>query len=371
MTRPSRRRAALAVPGGLAAGAVAGTVATVAVIGGAPAPAAPKPPPVATAPVLRTTLRTSVLTEGALGYAAARPVLNQLSGTYTGLPGAGRRIAAGQVLYRVDDHPVVLMYGRVPAWRALQPGMPGGRDVRELQRNLIALGYARGLLSAPGEEFTWATEAAVERWQAATGQPVTGAIALGGVLFLPGPVRAGAPLVQEGDPATPGQAPYQVSTTTRVVTVPLNPVSSPSVSAGERVRIQLPDGTWMPGRVTAIGPPALAAAAGGSGQGGSGQGSPAGTATAAATVRPLHPRATGTGSGVPVQVALTTGSASDVLAVPVGALLALAGGGYAVEVAGPHGTHRLAAVRTGLFSGALVQISGTGIRPGLRVVTAQ
>lgn len=348
-------------------------MATVAVIGGAPAPAAPKPPPVATAPVLRTTLRTSVLTEGTLGYAAARPVLNQLTGTYTGLPGAGRRIAAGQALYRVDDQPVALMYGRLPGWRAMEAGMAAGRDITELERNLIALGYARGLLSVPGNEFTWATQAAVERWQAATGQPVTGAIALGSVHFLPGPVRVGAPLVSVGDPATPGQAPYQVSTATRVVTVPLNPASAPSVSAGERVRIQLPDGTWMPGRITAIGPPAPAAATGR--QGSAGQDSPAGssqaTATTVLTVRPLHPRATGTGSGVPVQVALTAGSARDVLAVPVGALLALSGGGYAVEVAGPHGTHRLVAVHTGLFSGALVQVSGTGISPGLRVVAAQ
>jgi hypothetical protein len=153
-----------------------------------------------------------------------------------------------------------------------------------------------------------------------------------------------------------------VSTGTRVVVVPLNPVSSPAVAVGERVRIQLPSGSWIAGRVAAIGPPPPAA-----GSGGDHQGSAAST-TEDATVLPAHSQRTGTGSGVPIQVALPTGSARDVLAVPVGALVALAGGGYAVELAG---SGRLVAVHTGMFSGALVQVSGTGLRPGIRVVTAQ
>ena len=55
-----------------------------------------------------------------------------------------------------------------------------------------------------------------------------------------------------------------------------------------------------------------------------------------------------------------------VLAVPVSALLALAGGGYGLEVVEPSGAHRLVGVRTGLFAGTLVQVSGPGSRPGPR-----
>ena len=58
------------------------------------------------------------------------------------------------------------------------------------------------------------------------------------------------------------------------------------------------------------------------------------------------------------------------LAVPVSALVALAGGGYAVEVvhgAGATATRQLVAVRTGLFSATLVQVSGPGIAAGQRV----
>ncbi|MGH9183303.1 MAG: hypothetical protein ACRDZ9_05740 [Acidimicrobiales bacterium] len=56
--------------------------------------------------------------------------------------------------------------------------------------------------------------------------------------------------------------------------------------------------------------------------------------------------------------------------VPVTALLALAGGGYAVEVADPDGTRHLVPVDLGLFDDAegLVQVTGSGLEAGQRVV---
>lgn len=368
--RPSSGRRRLAMAGGLVAAAAAGAVATVAVIGGAPAPAAPAAPAVATVRVARTNLVTTVLTEGTLGYASTSPVVNQLTGTFTQIPRPGRRIAAGGTLFRVDDLPVVLMTGRVPAWRPMLPGISNGPDVAELDRNLIALGYATGLLSTPGETFTAATSLAVERWQQAVGLPVTGQVELGRVLFLPDRVLVGAPDVAPGDPAAPGQVPYQVTTATRAVTVPLDPANAPRVTLGERVRIVLPSGAVTPGTVTAMGPPPPSAGSGGT-QGAAAGGSQQSAAPAVLTVTPRHPRRTGRGSGVPVQVSLTTQSATGVLAVPVSALLALQGGGYGLEVVSPSGAHQLVAVRTGIFAGSLVQVSGAGITAGTRVVVAQ
>jgi len=373
---PARRRGWLATYGGLAGAAAAGAVAMVAATGGAP-PASPSPftaapaaPPVTTARVVRTNLVTTVLTEGTLGYSASRPVVNRLTGTYTRIPRPGRRIGAGGTLYAVDNLPVVLMTGRIPAWRPMLPGIGNGPDVAELERNLIALGYATGLLSTPGDVWTAATTAAVERWQQAAGLPVTGQVDLGRVLFLPVPVRTGAPAVAPGDPAAPGQAPYQVTTATRVVTVPLDPVNSPPVTLGERVRVILPSGVSAPGDVTAIGPPAPSASGTGGAQGSSASGSgPA--ATTVLTVRPARPRRTGTASGVPVQVSLTTHSADGVLAVPVSALLALSGGGYGLEVVQSSGAHRLVGVHTGVFAGSQVQVSGPQIAAGTTVVVAQ
>jgi len=67
-----------------------------------------------------------------------------------------------------------------------------------------------------------------------------------------------------------------------------------------------------------------------------------------------------------VSVSIVSAQARGVLAVPVSALVALAGGGYAVEVA-HGGAVRLVAVQTGLFSQTLVQVSGAGLTVGTRV----
>jgi hypothetical protein len=70
----------------------------------------------------------------------------------------------------------------------------------------------------------------------------------------------------------------------------------------------------------------------------------------------------------PVTVDVTTQSARGVLAVPVNALLALAGGGYGLEVIEPNGQHRLVAVQTGIFDSSRVQVSGQGLAEGMTVV---
>jgi peptidoglycan hydrolase-like protein with peptidoglycan-binding domain len=323
---------------------VAGAVVTVSVRGGDAAPVtAPAQPRPATAAIVRTDLVATALTGGILGYAAARPVVNQLPGTYTWLPRPGAAIRPGGVLYRVDDTPVTLMAGATPAWRPFGLGMTGGPDVRQLQAYLIAGHFAAGLLTAPTGSYDWLTADAVERWQAARGLPVTGLIALGQVVFLPDAILVGRMNVAAGESAAGGQQPYQVTTAQRTVTVPLTP-NLPPASVGEAVSIVLPSQARVPGTITAVGPSQL-------------------------TVAPRGP--TGTGTDVAVQVALAVQAARDVLAVPVAALLALAGGGYGLEVVAPSGAHHLVAVTTGLFAGGQVQVSGPGMTEGTRVVTAQ
>ena len=339
--RARRRRGVLAAS--LAAAAVAGAVAAVAVRGGQTASAAPPPPRVATATVVRTNLVTTALTGGTLGYAPARPVLNLVTGIYTWLPRPGALVRAGGVLYRVDDSPVTLMAGAVPAWRPFGIGMTDGPDVRQLQAGLIAGHFAGGLFTTPTGHYDLATADAVERWQAARGLTVTGWIPLGQVVFLPTAVLVGAMDVAAGEAAAAGQRPYQVTTSQRTVTVPVNS-TLPLVFAGERVSIVLPSQATVPGTISAAGSAQLI----------------------------VTPRgATGTGTNVQVQVSLAVQSARDVLAVPVSALLALAGGGYGLEVVGPSGVHRLVGVTAGLFASGQVQVSGAGIAAGTRVVVAQ
>jgi peptidoglycan hydrolase-like protein with peptidoglycan-binding domain len=366
-----RRQAGIAA--GLLAAAATGVVATIAVRGGQAPANPPAAPPVTTATVVRTNLATTVLTAGTLGYTATNPVVNQVVGTYTALPAPGQAIRPGQDLYRVDNFPVMLMQGSTPAWRTFAPGMTGGPDVAELQRNLIALGYATGLFAVPDGQFGALTEDAVFRWQQATGYPITGMIALGQVMFLPAAVIVGGLNAAPGQPASPGQIPYGVTAASRTVTVPLS-ADLPPVTVGEPVSIMLPSGATTPGTVTAVGPVPPAGGSGTSGTSGS-SGSAAGDGSSSTsmqlTITPDRPAATGTGQDVAVQVSLVTQSVRDVLAVPIAALLALAGGGYAIEVAGPSGHERLVGVTTGLFANTLVEVTGPGIRAGMKVVTAQ
>ncbi|HEV2362191.1 MAG TPA: peptidoglycan-binding domain-containing protein [Acidimicrobiales bacterium] len=371
-----RRR--LLILGALTGAALAGSAATVAVVGGSPAPAAPALPSVSTATVVRTDLVSSVLTEGYLGYAPTEPLVNHLQGTYTYLPATGREVGQDGVLYRVDDQPVVLMAGEVPAWRAFGLGMTDGPDVRELESNLIAFGFARGLLTEPSDHFDLFASWAVQRWQTSLGYAPDGEIPLGEIVFFPAPVLVGVQNIAVGDPAAPGDDPYQVTSTRRTVTVPLAP-TLPSVSVGEEVSIVLPDGSGTPGTVASIvsAPPGDSGSQGSSGSGsgaGSGSGSGSGNGPQAASdaiVTLADPTATGDGLDVPVQVALTSQSARGVLAVPITALLALAGGGYGVEIIDRDAAHHLVGVTTGVFTGTQVAITGSGIDAGTKVVVAQ
>lgn len=357
------KRSQAALGAALTGAAAAGAVAAVSLTGAPAAPAATTPK-LTVAKVVRTNLTTTVLTQATLGYQPTAPVINAVSGTYTWLPRPGLVISPGRALYRVDNLPVVLMTGSVPAWRSFQLGMTNGPDVRELQRGLIAGHFAAGLLTVPTGQFTVATMIAVERWQAAHGYNQTGEIPFGQITFLPGRVRIGGWQVATGQPAAAGQRPYLVSSDLRIVTVPVTP-DMPPVRAGQRVSIILPSQASTPGRVTSIGPPPAADSAGQQ-QGGPGHG-----VSSQLTVSPARPGATGTGVAVPVQVSLTIRSVRGVLAVPVAALLALAGGGYGLEVVLASGAHHLVGVQTGVFAGGRVQVSGGGLAPGTTVVTAQ
>ena len=343
------------MPAVLAATAAAGAVTALAVRGGGAAAATP-PTPVrmATAEIVRTDLSTQTLTAGTLGYAPTRPLVNELAGTYTWLPAAGSLIEPGHVLYQVDNQPVVLMAGALPAWRDFSLGMTAGPDVAQLQRGLIAAGYASGLLTAPTGNFDQLTADAVARWQARHDYPVTGQVPLGQIVFQPVSVLVGPVTTAAGEAAEPGQQPYQVTTSQRIVTVPVSP-DLPPVQVGEPVSIVLPSNATTPGRVIAETP--LAGGANG--------------ATEQLIVEPGQPAATGTGSDVPVQVSLSIQSVHGVLAAPVTALLALRAGQYGVEIVTPSGAHRVVRVTAGMFAGGRVQVSGPGISAGEKVVVAQ
>jgi Putative peptidoglycan binding domain/HlyD family secretion protein len=306
------------------------------------------------------TAQTSVT--GTLGYAGSYTVVNQARGTITGLPPAGRVIRQGASLYHVDQSPVLLLYGRIPAYRTLGQGTSGA-DVRALNHDLVGLGYAaRAQFTSGWAGFTAATASAVSRLQARAGLPPTGTLPLGQVVFLPSAARVAAVSATLGATARPGQPVLTATTTTRQVSISLDAAEQSYVRPGDQVTITLPDQQTTPGRVSAVGKVATTPR----GSGSSGAQAP----VIAVAVTPLDPGATGRLDQAPVQVSITTASVRNALAVPVDALLARSTGGYWVEVAEPGGAHRLVRVTLGLFDDAagLVQVTGAGLADGQRVV---
>ena len=260
--------------------------------------------------------------------------------------------------------------------RPVQAGITPGRDVYQLDQNLIALGYTDYGYLTPSDTFTAATAAAISAWQEAAGQTPTGTVQLGQVVFEPGPVRVDALVAAIGSLVQPGTAILTATSTRRSVDVQLPVSQEYLVRRGDPVTITLPDGTTTtPGVIAAVAPVATAAPGTGTGStpasqgpGSSSSSSGSGTTgdTVDVTVRLIHPAAAGRYDQAPVDVNIIDASASNVLAVPISALVALAGGGYAVEVV--DGSRRtLVAVRTGLFADTLVQVSGDGLSEGMRV----
>ena len=324
---------------------------------------------VTTAPVVRTDLTNTVQVSGALGFAGSYTVVNQMPGTaYTALPPLGQVVRRGHRLYEVDGSPVILLYGSRPEWRDLFLGVTPGPDVAQLDANLIALGYATPATLTVSDTFTAATSFAVQRWQAALGVTVTGVVRAGQVAYAPGPLRVASLDVTLGAAAQPGAAVLAATSARPAVSAALPVAQEYLVRRGDQVSVTLPAGTrTVPGVITAISRVASAASPGGAGRsesGGTGSGGRGDTVEV--TVRLAHPRAADGLDQAPVTVNIVSARASGVLAVPISALVALAGGGYAVQVI-TGGSAHLTGVHTGLFSSSLVQVAGPGLRAGLRV----
>ena len=380
--RPGARLGVVGLPV-LAAGLTAGTLVGVYALH--PASRAGNPgTATGTASVVRTDIANAVQVNGSLSYGGSYTVVNQTPGTaYTALPAPGAVIRRGQRLYEVDGTPVMLFYGVRPEWRALAEGVTPGPDVAQLDRNLIALGY--GAYLTVSDYYTGATAYAVELWQQAAGLPVTGTVPLGQVAFVPGPLRVSGVTPSAGSSPQPGTAVLTATSPVPVVTAQLPVTQEYLVHTGNTVTVTMPDGvTTTPGVVTAV---SSVATAGGGGQDNGGQGgqpqpaaspgapgsaggSGSGQDTVAITVRLIHPDAAANLDQAPVSVSIVSAQVHDVLAVPISALVALAGGGYAVEVvhgSGTLATRKLVPVQTGLYSDTLVQVSGPSLTAGEEV----
>lgn len=396
------------------------------------------------ATVQRRNLVTSESETGTISYADSATVTNRLQGTLTWVPAVGRVIYPGQRLFDVDNFPVILMNGTTPAYRTLDASDSAGPDVQQLNANLIDLGFdPDGIVD--DDEWQAATTAGVEAFQEADGEPQTGSLALGTIVFLRGAQRVaglagGAASVSDdaseghadfvgytftttatststtaprttpghdaggatpseaaisrletqvqqlrqqdqqlarelaasrshkpskapsdngngngdGDPASGGDSPVLTTTSTNlIVTVDLPAGEQGVTRVGATVPVGMPSGSTVYGHVVRIGQAT----------------SSGGNASVPVTIHLDRPENGRDLDQATVSVKFVEKTARHVLSVPVTALLAQPGGGYAVqEVAAPHD---LIAVTLGTFATGYVQVSGRGLYPGLAITDSQ
>lgn len=363
-------RRKVVVTGAVATVIVSGAVAGLVLAFGSAAkePAADSALPPATARVRRTTLVETKTVPGMLGYGEAVPVNGTGPGVLTWIAPVGSTVKRGEPLFKVDERPVVALYGSLPLYRALRPGTKG-RDVRQLERNLTALGYTGFTVD---DTYTSGTANAVRRWQADLGLPKSGTVELGQVLFTRRPVRIAGHTARVGDTigreSGEGGAPVLSYTgTTRLVSVELKVADRPLAVKGRTVTVTVPGLRPVRGTIAQVGT-VITAQGAAPGEGTTPGSTNPTTADAAVevTIKVAAQKALGSLDAAPADVDFISSKRAGVLAVPVVALLALPKGGFGVEVVDSSGT-RIVPVQTGMFAAGQVEVSGKGIAAGMRV----
>lgn len=352
--QPAQRRrtliiAAVAIPLVLAGSGLAAATA----LSAAPPPAGISGNRPSTVPIEFGTLSGSRTVAGVLDYAETHDLESTLGGVLTQLPTPGSIVGLGGELYRVDNSPVYLLRGSIPAWRGFDWSMSDGPDVTQLEASLRDLGFFEG---EPDSEFDWCTSSAIEAWQEATGQPETGGIDFGRIVFAPADIRVGESKSTVGDSVGGGSALYRASGLTKQVTGSVKLADQVFAQVGAVVQISLPGGRSTTGTVESVGQPEEREENGSS------------SVIIPITVRLDDPSAVEDLQRANVTMQLPSDIREDVLSVPLDALLALPGGGFGIEIVDADGTVRELTVEVGLFAGGRVEVSGDELKAGLDVV---
>ncbi|MGH1489402.1 MAG: peptidoglycan-binding protein [Acidimicrobiales bacterium] len=294
-----------------------------------------------------------------LGYGELRPFPTNTSGVVTELPDEGDIIGFGEVLFAVDGQPVLLFEGDIPQHRSFDVDMTDGPDVEQLERNLVDLGYADDFDLSVDTDFSYVTADVIEEMQIQLGIDDTGELNLGRIVFSPNPIRVGAVNVQLGQSVTPQVNLVSVTESSQRITLDLDAEDLSLLPADTEVDIELPDGTVVAGRVSDVAAVATRTVD---------QQGTAGDPTIEITIVFADGEPNEVFDAAPVDIIATEEVNLDVLTVPVPALIALSGGGHAVELIVNGGT-QLIGVELGDFVDDHVEIRGD-LQAGDRVVMA-
>ncbi|PJN35021.1 peptidoglycan-binding protein [Streptomyces sp. CB02613] len=317
--------------------------------------------PPATATVVRTDLVLARTVDGRIDFAQRRAVKAAVEGTVTVAAAEGRTVRRGEALYELNDKPVTLLYGPVPAFREMKQGHRGS-DVLQLERNLRDLGYGAGLYV--DTEYGEDTEAAVKRWQKHLNRETTGRVGRGDVVFQPGEVKVVSADAALADQVGPDAPVLTIASTRPVVRAVLEQTDGALTARGTKVEVTLPSGKTVPGKVAGtVRPEGEDGAEDGGGQEG-------------ITVEVVLDGGSRVASGEDPEAAASVTFVSEaregVLAVPVEAVVALRGenGGYGLQVV-KGGTSEMIRVETGMTADGRIEVSGAGLRAGMKVGVAK
>lgn len=305
--------------------------------------------------VRKTDIIDTETLSGTLGYTDPRTLHTRLAGTITALPDAGSTLQRGSEAFEIDGDPIVIMWGDRPAWRPFSIDMADGVDVRQLETNLTLFGFTDEDFVVD-EEFTEETATLVEEWQADLGFEETGSIVLGRVIFIPTEVRVAQLLVEVGATVAPGQPILTTTAARQQVQLWLDADRQDLLDTGDAVVVELPDETRATGLVTKISSVVTTLVEGANTR-----------RVFEVTIQLDDPAAASGLDEAPVDIEIASQEATDVLVVPVNALVALAEGGYAVELLNPDNTTRFVTVEIGEFADGIVAVTGE-INEGDRVL---
>lgn len=268
------------------------------------------------------------------------------AGTITQQHPVGTTVDFGEALLRIGDKPLFLGEGEMPMFRTLSKVDTGtrdengkrvellsGPDVAQLQWFLRKAGFDADDRLAVDGIFGAITETAVKAWQESVGLQATGQVNNSQLVFAPGPVR-----IADESQLGATFAELKVTNATSAVLVDTSNRDRASLPIGGEVAVELPDGSLSSGTVSSQ---EQATASDGT----------AVWRTTVAVDGELP------GSASTATVTVTEVAAQGVLLVPVGALLALAEGGFAVEIPGDT-TTTLVRVEVGEVLDGRAEISG-------------
>lgn len=280
-----------------------------------------------------------------------RMSVTRTSGIVTKVVELGSTIERGDTLVEIDGEAVVLFIGDTPFYRTMAENVEGP-DVFELETNLVALGFDPDGTVTIDENFTYNTELMVKAWQDAAGFEITGVVeaAVGVVVGSPMVLLAGPDVGDQGNGVLLELAPPSEM----VVTVPVALTDADEWNVGDLATVVMADGSSFEAVVTVIGTEITTDNDG---------------ATLDVTLEPLGDT-TGLFDGG-VTVTTIGEEIRGAIVVPTRALVALAEGGFAVEVADEAGVATLVGVEIGAFDNGIVEIVAGDLSPGDAVVVPQ